>query len=45
MNYSIKMGSGAMIYVLSFIRTGSVGDTHRDSQTQRHTDSKVVPYD
>jgi hypothetical protein len=38
MKYAVEMGSGAMIYITSFIKVGSdiqklIGDTHR------HTDS------
>jgi hypothetical protein len=41
MKYADEMGSGAMIYMPSFIKTGSgiqkliAGDTHRDTQTAR----------
>jgi hypothetical protein len=44
MKYAVEMGSGAMIYILSFIKIGSAipkligGDT----QTHKHTDSMVI---
>jgi hypothetical protein len=39
MKYSVDMGSGAMIYILSFIKTGSgiqklLEETHRHRDTQ-----------
>jgi tetrahydrodipicolinate N-succinyltransferase len=49
MKYTIEMGSGAMIYTTSFINIGSgiqkllVMDTHIDTWTDRHADSKVMP--
>jgi hypothetical protein len=41
MNYTIEMCLGAMIYIPSFMKTGSdiqkliEGDTHRDTQRER----------
>jgi hypothetical protein len=50
MKYAVEMGSGAMIYIPSFLMTGSaiqklIGvDTHTntDAYTNRHTENKVV---
>jgi hypothetical protein len=38
MKYAVEMGSGAMIYIPSFIKIGSGIQklTRRDSQTYRH---------
>jgi hypothetical protein len=39
MNYAVEMGSGVMIYIPGFMKTGSGiqkllgGDTHTDTQT------------
>jgi hypothetical protein len=44
MKYAVEMGSGAIIYIRSFLKIGSgiqkliLGDT----QTLRHIDSKVI---
>jgi hypothetical protein len=43
MNFSVEMGSGSMINLPSFIKIGSGipkllgGDTYRDTETHRHT--------
>jgi hypothetical protein len=47
MKYAIHMGSGAMMYIPSFIKIGSglqkiIGG--EDMQTQGHTDSMVISY-
>jgi hypothetical protein len=44
-NWAVEMGSGAVIYVPSFIKIGSglqkiTGRLHR--QTRTHTDSNVI---
>jgi hypothetical protein len=45
MKYVVEMGSGAMIYIPSFIKIGSGiqkllgGDKHTDTHTHRHTAS------
>jgi hypothetical protein len=41
---AIEMGSGAMIYIPSFIKIGSGIQTSMVS-IHRHTDSKVIAYE
>jgi hypothetical protein len=47
-NYTVEMGSGAVIYVPSFIKIGSGiqkllrGDTQTHRHTDTHKDSKVI---
>jgi hypothetical protein len=49
MNDIVEMGSGAMIYMPSFMKIGlSIqklirGDTHTDTQTHTHTHWKMIP--
>jgi hypothetical protein len=46
-NYAVEMGSGAVIYVSSFIKIASgIQELIRggDKQTQIHTDCKVISY-
>jgi hypothetical protein len=46
MNYAVRIGTGAMVYIPSFIKIASAiqklrgGDTHTNIQT--HTHSKVI---
>jgi hypothetical protein len=44
MKYAVEMGSGAMIYILSFIQidSGIKKLIWRDTQTHSHTNSKVI---
>jgi hypothetical protein len=47
MKYVVEMGSGAMIYIQSFIKTGSgiqklMGGGGRRMHMQTHTDSKMI---
>jgi hypothetical protein len=44
MEYAVEMGSGAMTYVLSFIKIGSGTEMliGWDVQTHRHTDSMEI---
>jgi hypothetical protein len=44
MNYAIVMGSGALIYVPSFIKIDSAIQSWYGGGIHRHTDSKVVSY-
>jgi hypothetical protein len=41
-NYAVEMGSGAVIYVPSFIKIGSGIQKLIGGDTQTHTDSKVI---
>jgi hypothetical protein len=41
MKYAVEMGSGVMIYIPNFIKTGS-GIQKLIRGIQRHTDSKVI---
>jgi hypothetical protein len=40
--YAIEMGSGAMIYVLTFIKIGSGIQTLMGEGAHRHTDIKIA---
>jgi hypothetical protein len=44
MKYAVEMGADAMIYIPSFIKTGTRIEKliEVDTQTQRHTDSMVI---
>jgi hypothetical protein len=42
MNYAVQMGSGAMMYILSFIKIGSGIQKLLEEDTPRHTNSKVI---
>jgi hypothetical protein len=42
MKYSIEMGSGALIYIPSFIKIGSGIQKLRGAYTYSHTDCKVI---
>jgi hypothetical protein len=42
MNYAVEMGSGAMIYITSFIKIGSGIRKLTKGYTYRHTDSKAI---
>jgi hypothetical protein len=42
MKYTVGMGSDAMIYIPSFIKTGSGFQKLLGGYTYRHTDSKVI---
>jgi hypothetical protein len=44
MNHAVEMGSGALIYIPSFIKTGSGIQTllGGGGYTYRHTDSKMI---
>jgi hypothetical protein len=41
-NLAVEMGSGAVIYVPSFIKIGSVFQKLIGEDTQAHTDSNVI---
>jgi hypothetical protein len=41
LNYTVEMGSAAMIYITVFVKTGSAIQKLIDG-TRRHTDSKVI---
>jgi hypothetical protein len=42
MKYAIDMGSGAMVYISSFIKTGSATQKFTGGGVLRHTDSMVI---
>jgi hypothetical protein len=42
MKYAVEMGSGAMIYIPSFIKTGSAIQTLMGRGEYRHTNSMVI---
>jgi hypothetical protein len=49
MKYAVKMGSGAMIYIPSFMKIGSgiqklIGGIQRYTDIQTHTESMEIAY-
>jgi hypothetical protein len=42
MKYAVEMGSGAMIYISDFIKTGSNIQTNYRGGIRRHTDSMMI---
>jgi hypothetical protein len=42
MKYAVEMGSDALIYIPSFIKTGSSIQKLTGGYTYRHTDSKEI---
>jgi hypothetical protein len=42
MNYAFEMGSGAMVYIPSFVKAGWFCHSKFDGVIHRHTDSMVI---